>query len=103
MIMLDDTNFEETIKGPGVVVVDFFADWCGPCKMMAPSFEEVAAEYAGKAKFYKLNVDMARETAMKNQVMSIPTLMFYKDGVQTGRSMGALDTASIKAKVDAVL
>ena len=80
-VILTDKNFkEEVLDYKGTVVVDFYADWCGPCKMMGPIFEEAAKEAGDKAKFGKLNVDGARETAMKYGVMSIPTIISFKDG-----------------------
>ncbi|MBW6431764.1 thioredoxin, partial [Patescibacteria group bacterium] len=80
VVILDDKNFsKEVLEHKGSVVVDFYADWCGPCKMMAPIFEEAAAE-SKDVKFGKLNVDTARDMAMKYGVMSIPTLIVFKDG-----------------------
>lgn len=80
-VKLTDQNFkEEVLDYKGVAIVDFYADWCGPCKMMGPIFEEAAKEAGDKAKFGKLNVDEAQETAMKYGVMSIPTIIVFKDG-----------------------
>jgi thioredoxin 1 len=100
-VLTNDDFKSET--GSGVVVVDFYADWCGPCKMMAPIFAETAGEYEGRATFAKLNIDESRETAMENQVMSIPTLLFYKDGEQKDRVTGAIDKATLKSHIDALL
>ncbi len=78
---LTDTNFDEEVKGAdGPVLVDFWAEWCGPCKMIAPILEEIATEQAGKLRIGKLNVDDAPATPQQFQVMSIPTLILFKDG-----------------------
>lgn len=95
VISLDDKNFQkEVLDHKGTVVVDFYADWCGPCKMMAPIFEEAAAE-AKDVKFGKLNVDDAREMAMKYGVMSIPTLIIFKDGEVKNQAAGVQDKDSL--------
>ena len=81
MLELTDSNFQsEVLEQDGVVLVDFWAPWCGPCRMIAPIVEEIAKEYAGKAVVGKLNVDENPNTAGKYSVMSIPTLMFFKNG-----------------------
>jgi thioredoxin 1 len=87
----------------GAVVVDFYADWCGPCKAMAPTFADVADEYDGRAVFAKLNIDEARDIAAANQVMSIPTIIFFKGGEIKDRVTGALDKDTLKKHVDALL
>ena len=78
----------DAIKDNGVVLVDFYADWCGPCKMMAPVVEELAELYDGKAKVGKLNVDNNEEIAMKYGVMSIPTLLVIKNGQVEAKMVG---------------
>lgn len=79
--VLDDSNFEnEVVKSDVPVLVDFYADWCGPCKMMAPIIDELATEFDGKIKVGKLNVDTAQDTAAEFRVMSIPTLIYFKNG-----------------------
>ena len=91
VLHLDDNNFKQEVldvKGP--VLVDFFAAWCGPCKMLAPIFEEVAKEYEGKCKLVKVNVDEAPQTASNFRIMSIPTLIFFKDGQKKTVQMGAM-------------
>lgn len=93
-----DQNFlSETAKG--FAVVDMYADWCGPCKMMAPIFEEVATEYAGKVKMGKLNVDDSNETPMKFGVSSIPTILFLKDGAEAGRLVGFQSKDALLAQI----
>lgn len=95
VVNLDDKNFQkEVLDEKGVVVVDFYADWCGPCKMMVPIFEEAASE-AKDYKFAKLNVDEARETAMKYGVMSIPTLVVFKGGEVKNQIAGVQDKGSL--------
>lgn len=95
VVTLDDKNFSnEVLEHKGSVVVDFYADWCGPCKMMAPIFEEAATE-AKDVKFGKLNVDTARDMAMKYGVMSIPTLIVFKDGEVKTQVAGVQDKESL--------
>jgi thioredoxin 1 len=87
---LTDTNFNEEVKGSDQpVLVDFWAEWCGPCKMIAPILEEIATEQEGKIRIGKLNVDDAPATAQQFQVMSIPTLILFKDGEVQKRVVGA--------------
>jgi len=100
--VLDDSSYSETIAF-GVVVVDFYADWCGPCKMMAPVFDEAQAEYEGKALFCKVNVDECRDIAMSNSIMSIPTLLFFKDGEIKDRVSGVLDKGTLYGKINSLL
>ncbi|MBR2409593.1 MAG: thioredoxin [Lachnospiraceae bacterium] len=89
-------NFKEKVEDTkGTVLVDFFATWCGPCKMVAPAVEQLSEEYAGKAAVYKLDVDEAQDVAMKYRVMSIPTLVFFKDGQETERIRGAVSRGEL--------
>lgn len=81
----------DVISRSGNVVVDFYADWCGPCKMMSPVVEELAGELQGKAKVGKINVDENQDLAMKYNVMSIPTLIIFKDGKEFKRFVGVRD------------
>lgn len=96
--VLDDKKFDEFIK-KGNVVVDFYADWCGPCKIMAPHFEAAAEEMKGKVLFGKLDVDANTEIAQRFQVMSIPTTIFFKDGEQVDRTIGAIGKEEILEKI----
>src|SRR5512146_1282083 len=87
---VSDANFEtDVLKSKEPVVVDFWAEWCGPCKMIAPALEEIAGSLAGKVKIVKLNVDENPATAQKYGIMSIPTLMLFKNGELASRQVGA--------------
>ena len=87
---VSDTTFEsEVLKATGPVVVDFWAEWCGPCRMIAPALEEIAGTLNGKVKIVKLNVDENPQTAAKYGIQSIPTLMIFKNGQMASRQIGA--------------
>jgi len=87
---VSDADFEtQVIKSTEPVVVDFWAEWCGPCRMIAPALEEISGSMGGKVKIVKLNVDENPATAQKYGVMSIPTLMLFKDGQIASRQVGA--------------
>jgi thioredoxin 1 len=87
---VSDATFEsEVLKATGPVVVDFWAEWCGPCKMIAPALEEIATALDGKVKIVKLNVDECPQTATKYGIQSIPTLMIFKGGTMASRQVGA--------------
>ena len=97
-------NFEqEVLNSDKPVLVDFYADWCGPCKMMAPMVEDFAAEYEGELKVGKLNVDEEPEIAQKYQVMSIPMFAFFKGGQMVDSAVGALPKAKFQSKIYKVL
>ncbi len=83
-----DANFEETIKNNKVVLVDFWANWCGPCRALAPTIAELATEYSGKILVSKLDVDENPQTAERFQVFSIPTMIVFKDGQEAERLVG---------------
>jgi thioredoxin 1 len=90
ILTLSDATFDETIAGSDTpVLVDFWAEWCGPCKMIAPTLAEIANEQKGKLAIGKLNVDDNPDTARRFDVMSIPTLLVFKDGQQVKRLVGA--------------
>ena len=91
-LKLNSTNFEkEVLNSEKPVLVDFFADWCGPCKMMAPIVEELATELDGKAKVGKINVDESSDIAVEYNVMSIPTLIIFKNGKEEKGLVGVRD------------
>ncbi len=103
-LQFTDANFEqEVLKSDVPVLVDFYADWCGPCKMMSPVISELADEYAGKVKVGKLNVDDNGETARAYRVMSIPTMIVFVDGKAVDSIMGAVPKQKLVEKLNAVL
>jgi thioredoxin 1 len=94
---VSDASFEsDVLKAAGPVVVDFWAEWCGPCRMIAPALEEIATAMGDKVKIVKLNVDENPQTAAKYGVMSIPTLMLFKNGDLASRQVGAAPKAKLE-------
>lgn len=101
---LSSQNFEEEVlKSKLPVLVDFAADWCGPCKMMAPVIDEFAEEYEGELKVCKINVDQSPDVAQKYNVMSIPMFAFFKDGEVVETAVGTLNKAKLQGIIDKVL
>ena len=99
-----DQNFEEEVlKSELPVLVDFYADWCGPCKMMAPVIENLAVEYAGKINVGKLNVDTSQASAVKYRVMSIPTMILFVNGEVKATIVGAVSQKELVQKLDEAL
>ncbi|KPX19152.1 Thioredoxin [Pseudomonas amygdali pv. dendropanacis] len=97
-----DANFEaEVLKAEGAVLVDYWAEWCGPCKMIAPVLDEIADTYAGKLTIAKLNIDENQETPDKHGVRGIPTLMLFKNGNVEATKVGALSKSQLAAFLDA--
>jgi thioredoxin 1 len=101
--LTEDTFEDEVLKSPIPVLVDFYADWCGPCKALGPVIDSLSGKYKGKAKICKLNIDQHRNLAIAYRVMSIPTLFFIKDGEIKERITGALPQPAIEEKLDALL
>lgn len=95
IVHLNDENFSKKIE-KGVTLVDFFADWCGPCRMLAPVLEQVAHDVKGKATVGKLDIDSEQKTAADFQVTSIPTMILFKDGKEVGRLVGLRDADTVK-------
>jgi len=94
-----DDNFNEIVGDSTPTLVDFWAEWCGPCKMMNGPLEELAGEQAGKLTVAKLNVDDNQTTAMNFEVMSIPTMIIFKDGVEKKRLVGARSKAQLESEL----
>ena len=104
ILHVTDSSFEEeVINSSGPVLVDFWAEWCGPCKMIAPVLDELAGEYAGKLKICKLDVDANPETAPKYNVKGIPTMIIFKGGNAEGRKVGALSKSPLAAFIDSTI
>ena len=101
-IELTQDNFDATVAD-GVVMVDFWAPWCGPCRMIAPVIDKLATDYAGKAKICKVNTDEQQELASKYGIRSIPSIHFYKNGQKVDEMMGAASEQDFKNKIDSLL
>jgi thioredoxin 1 len=101
---VSDATFEaEVLKASGPVVVDFWAEWCGPCRMIAPALEEIAGSLGGKVKIVKLNVDENPQTAAKYNIQSIPTLMIFKNGDMSSRQIGAAPKQKLEQWITAAV
>ncbi len=97
-------NFESEVMNSDIpVLVDFYADWCGPCKMMGPVVENIAEKYAGKAKVGKVNIDEQEEIAGQFGIMSIPSFVFIKGGKKVDQAMGAMPASALEAKLEQIL
>ncbi|MBP9686877.1 MAG: thioredoxin [Candidatus Doudnabacteria bacterium] len=99
-VTLTSENFEqEVLKSPVPVLVDFWAEWCGPCRVIGPTIAQLAEKYEGKFKIGKVNVDEQGELAQKYQILSIPNLKFFKDGAEVDQIVGAAPAATIEATI----
>ena len=104
VMKVDEASWDnEVMKSPDLVLVDFWAVWCGPCQMVAPIVDELANEYAGKLRVVKLNTDENPEVASRYQIMSIPTIMFFKNGQPVEKLIGARPKRQFKEVVDSLL
>ncbi len=102
-VEITDANFEEIIKSDQPILVDFWAEWCGPCKMIGPVVEELAGDYDGKAVVGKVDVDSNPAVAQAFGIRSIPTLLFFKDGEIVDKQVGAVPKTVLSQKLDAQL
>jgi thioredoxin 1 len=99
-VAVTDSTFQaEVEQQPGLVLVDFWAEWCGPCRVIAPILEQIAAEYAGKLRITKLDVDANQQTPMRFNVRSIPTLLFFKGGKHVDTVVGAVPKAHLVGRI----
>ncbi len=100
VVVTDDSFASEVEQQAGLAVVDFWATWCGPCRMIAPILDQLSEEFAGRVKITKLDVDANQKTAARFQVRSIPTLLFFKDGKLVDQVIGAVPKTALAAKFD---
>ena len=102
-LAVNDNNFAEVINGDKPVLVDFWATWCGPCRMISPIIDELATEYEGKAVVAKCNVDEAGDVTMQYGIRNIPTLLFFQNGELKDKLVGSTTKAAIVEKLNALL
>jgi thioredoxin 1 len=104
VVQVTDADFKQrVVDGQGLTIVDFWAEWCAPCRMIAPILEELAQEYAGKVTIAKLNVDENPQTAARLGIRSIPTLLFFRGGERVDQVIGAVPRGVIQSKIGAYL
>ena len=102
-IIATNTSFDSLLEGEKLVIVDFWATWCGPCRMLSPLLDEVEEEMSDKITVVKVNVDDADEIAMRYRIMSIPTLLFFKNGQVVDKTVGAMPKSTLVEKINANL
>jgi thioredoxin 1 len=102
-LAITSANFQQVLDEGSPVVVDFWAEWCGPCRMIAPAVAELADEYAGRVTVGKCNVDEDNDLSAKYSIRNIPTLLFFKSGELIDRHVGALSKADLQAKIENLL
>jgi len=100
---LTDAEFDDFIKNNELVIIDFWADWCGPCKMVAPTFEELSKEYEGKVSFAKMDTMVNEQTPVKFGIVSLPTFLVFKNGEKLGSLVGAMLKPDFKARLDEII
>lgn len=104
MIHITNENFDkEVVKSKTPVLIDFYADWCGPCKMMGPVFEQLSEDFEGKVKFVKVNVDENQELAMKFEISGIPALVLAQNGQEQDRITGFLPKDALKSRINEMI
>lgn len=102
VVYLDDANFENEVAS-GVTLVDFYADWCGPCRMIAPIVESLSTAFAGRAKIAKLDIEATQQVTEKYGVTSIPTIIFFKNGQEANRIVGVRDQKALESILEGLL
>lgn len=103
VIHLNESDFDSVIQKKGIIIVDFWAEWCMPCKALATTFEQVAQKYSNKITFAKLNIDENPNVASKYRIMSIPTLLLFKDGKVVDQITGLVPAKKIESAIEKVL
>lgn len=101
--VITNTNFQEYLETPGLLVIDFWAVWCGPCRMLSPIVDELAQEYEGKVTIAKCNVDDCEEIAVKYGIRNIPTLLYFKDGQLADRTVGVVPKQEIIDRLEKLM
>lgn len=101
--VITDNNIDGILASGQPVLIDFWATWCGPCRVLGPTVDQIASEYEGRAVVAKCNVDDCEDIAVRFGIRNIPTLLYFKDGEMVGRSTGLVSEAEIKSKLDSLL